>query len=251
MIEEGGAADLEHVAVLRAQIVAVEQRAGAEQIDVGAFDELVAEQHIADRRMDQRRAGRDIGVGLILRAEKNIADQPLRRGLAGDFGEVLGDARAHLGRRVGRRGLCEIAPGDLERPHAEIQRAELEVDPRQVGVEQQHAFERRHRRLVVAELGRRLGISKGRVEVGRVAQHLLEQRRLFRFQLGALVGRQILRRGGARYGNDDRQRQRQQPKALQAPDQIIQTPAKPSQRLLQLATPWNDRLANLGLPHNE
>ena len=169
VVEEGGAADLEHVAVLRAQIVAVEQRAGAEQIDVGAFDELVAEQHIADRRMDQRRAGRDIGVGLILRAKKDIADQPLRRGLAGDFGEVLGDARAHLGRRVGRRGLCEIAPGDLERPHAEIQRAELEVDARQVGVEQQHAFERGHRRLVVAELGRRLGISEGRVEVGWVA----------------------------------------------------------------------------------
>src|SRR5439155_6528944 len=134
MIEEGGAADLEHVAVLRPEIVAVERRDGAEQIDISLLDELVAEQYVADRRMDQRRASRDIGVGLVLGAEKDIADQTFRRGPAGDFGKVLVDARPDFRRGVGRRSLLEIAARDLERSHAEIQRAELELDARQARV---------------------------------------------------------------------------------------------------------------------
>ena len=132
--------------------------------------------------MDQSASRRHIGVGLILRAQEEKAGE-----LAGLFGgvdlrQVFVDALKHLWRRVKAACLVEIGLRRFERPHAEIQHPELEIDSRQVGVEQQHALERRYRGLVVAELRRDIGIGEGDVEIGGVAQHLLEQSCFFCFE---------------------------------------------------------------------
>jgi hypothetical protein len=106
----------------------------------------------------------------------------------------LFDALLHLGRRVARGGLVEIRLCDIERAHPEIKRPKLEVDARQIRVEQQHPFERGDRRLVVAKLGRDIGIGEGRVQIGWIGQHFLEELVLFRLKRGAVV----LRPGRAR-----------------------------------------------------
>ncbi len=177
------------------------------------FDELAVQQDIADRRMDQRRPRRDVGVGLVLRAEQHKTGEPLHPAALRDLGEIGLDAGFHLFRRVGGGRLLEIGASDFERPHAEIKRADLELNPRQVRVEQQHALERGDCRLVIAQLGRDIGIGEGRIEVARIAQHFLEQRCLLRLQLGPLRSSQRLRR--CRAANQPEHDKCQQQQALQ------------------------------------
>ena len=93
MVGKAGAADLDRVAVLGAEIDAVEDRPGPEDIHVRFLDELAVQQHVADRRMHQRRTRREIGVGLVLRPEEEVAAEPPRLAQPRDLGEIGLDAR--------------------------------------------------------------------------------------------------------------------------------------------------------------
>ena len=52
MITKSGPADFDRIAVLGSQIVAVERGTGGRNINIVPFDELTAQGHIANRRMD-------------------------------------------------------------------------------------------------------------------------------------------------------------------------------------------------------
>src|SRR5262249_40752923 len=133
MVESADRGGVEAVAVLGPEIIAVEHRAGAEQTARCLPGELAAEQHWTDRREDQRRAGRALGVGLILAPKKQITGDMMARLRFVDLRQILVDAMTTRGRGVGAGRLLEIGTGEIIRPHPEIHPAELELHPRQVG----------------------------------------------------------------------------------------------------------------------
>src|SRR5205085_12128481 len=101
-------------------------------VGVGALDELAAQQHIAGRRMNEWRAGRDIRVGLVLRPKKHVTLEVAWRLLCGDLLQISGRSRPDIGRRIWRQRLAEIIARKIERSHSEIQRTALQIDARQV-----------------------------------------------------------------------------------------------------------------------
>ena len=163
MVGKAGTEDFDRVARLGAQIVAVKHRSRGEHVLVVVLGEL--RQQIDAK--DVLRA-RKVGVRLILGAEREETREPLRRAPPRDFAEIGRDALLHLLGRVRRGRPFEIGARDFKRTHAEIQRGEFELNARQVRVEQQHALERRDRRLIVAELGRDIGIGERGVEIARL-----------------------------------------------------------------------------------
>src|SRR5438477_11271117 len=76
MVQVPDTGDFERVAVLCFHIVAVEQRAAAENAAGGLFGEGSVEEHgeREHRRQDLRGAG-DVGVGLILATKKDVTGQ--------------------------------------------------------------------------------------------------------------------------------------------------------------------------------
>ncbi len=67
-----------------------------------------------------------------------------------DLRQVLIDPSPDFGRWIAGSSFLEISSRDIKGAHAEIQRPELELNPRQVRVEQKHPLERGNRRFIVS-----------------------------------------------------------------------------------------------------
>ena len=103
-------------------------------------------------------------------------------------GELL-QIEAHLGGDLRRHAwigdhLREIAARHFVAAELVIEDAELELEPRRVGREDEHALERRDRGLVVADLRGERRIFESDVEIARILQHRLKQGLAARFDIG-------------------------------------------------------------------
>ena len=114
MVHKTGADDFERVAALGPKVVSVKKPARPKDIDVRPFDELAVQQHIADRRANQRRAWSDVCVGLVLGAKEYVARKTARRLLSDKLLEITIDSRSDVRRRIGGQGLIEVVPRQLE-----------------------------------------------------------------------------------------------------------------------------------------
>ena len=162
------------VAALPAEIPQMHELGGDEGIPVrrggGIVVELgleAADAHIAGRR--------GVGVGLPAQAGQQRSGQARRRLLLVDLRQHLLRPLAHFGRHVGRleRGL-QIFARRFVGAETEIQHAQFEPHARQVGIDQQHALERRHRALQIAHADRKPREAEGFVEIAGIGQHLGE-----------------------------------------------------------------------------
>ena len=119
---------------------------------------------------------RAVGIGLVADAGPDLAGEAVRVGGLVDAGKILLDlARTSGGTFGAASAALEIAARRLERRQPVVENAELELEPRQAGREDQHALQRADRRLYVADLHRKRGIFERGVEIVRLLQHRLEQ----------------------------------------------------------------------------
>ncbi len=125
---------------------------------------------------------------------EGVTGQVVARLALFDLSQIFIDACAHFGRRIGRGGPVEVVTRQFVRPHFVIQRPELELHARQIGVEQQHPFERRDCPFIIPQPGRYVGIGKGHIEICRIPEHLLEQCFLLCLESRLVFGSNRLRR---------------------------------------------------------
>src|SRR5215469_12459837 len=97
---------------------------------------------------------------------------------------VLLDRGGHA--RIGNDGL-EVGLSDSIGTDMKIQLAKLELNARQIRVQEQHPLQRTDRRLVVPQPGRNGSKAEHEVEICWTLQHLREKLVILRLQLGALL----------------------------------------------------------------
>src|SRR5439155_25056662 len=102
-----------------AGVVSVLEGAGRKEVHVAFLDELRVEQQTADQRLPRSQ----IGVRLVLRAEREKTGETLRRAEPRDLRQICLDARPYFARRACGQRPVKICARDLVRTHAEIQRA--------------------------------------------------------------------------------------------------------------------------------
>ena len=158
-------------------LVIVLHRHELEPVPVGRLRELVVEDRVLADRPNDRAVRPDVRVALPARAGMQQRGEFIRRLTARDLGEVGVDLGANIVRNVAALDrVLEIAAREIPRAELEVQHAELELHPRQVRVEEQHALERADRGFIVAARCGLLGELEADFQVRGILEHLLEQR---------------------------------------------------------------------------
>ena len=175
--------------VLGAEIVSVTQLDGADGPPVGRADGCLVEVRDLAEQPHRRGRGTEVGVGLVARAEEELAGEARAALPFLDLGEEFLGAAAHIGRHCRRlQGCFEVGSRDFVGAQAVVEHAELQTHARQIGIDQQHALERRNGAFQVVVLAGERGEGEENVEVGRLLHHLLKGRVVARLDVRWTVG---------------------------------------------------------------